>query len=332
MRVVLGIDGGGTKTRAALVSEVGELLGLGIAGPSNYNNVGIRTAQENLGDAVQRAWENGSLHAQSVEAIFLGMAGAISHLDRATFRDMALALDVVQESKILVDHDIRIALAGGLAGKPGIVLIVGTGSSCYGRNTSGEECRVGGWGDLLDDVGSSYYLGLHAMIAITRSEDGRMPPTVLTKAILNRLGLSNIQHITHRIYQESLSRGEIAGLAPFVLEAAAMGDHVAKKIINNGIDELVLLVKTAVERLGLASGETSVTITGGLAQSGLGFKERLYASLRSSIPQIKIIEPILSPVLGAALLALESIGVPSSPEIVRQLSAYSQIDVQYNAV
>jgi len=321
----MGIDGGGTRTRAALVSEVGKVLGIGIAGLSNYNNVGIRTAQESLGHAIRLAWENSGLEARPVEAIFLGMAGAISHLDRETFRDMALALEVAPESRIVVDHDIRIVLAGGLAGKSGVVLIVGTGSSCYGRNANDEACRVGGWGDLLDDVGSSYYLGLHAMIAATRSEDGRMPTTTMTKGVLSRLHLRDIQHITRRIYHEGLTRSEIASLAPLVLEAAAQGDKVANQIVNKGIDELVLMVKTAAQRLNLSSEETRVTITGGLVHSGSGFKERLYASLHSRLPHVEIIEPILPPVLGAALLALKSIGVPSNPEIVRQLSTGSQI-------
>ncbi len=143
MPLVIGVDGGGTRTRAALVTESGQILGLGTAGPSNYDDVGVAVAQSNIGLAVQRAWQQAGLSSRQGDAAFLGMAGVVSSADRATIYRMAAELALAPTPRIHVDHDIRIALAGGLAGQPGIALIVGTGSSCYGRRADGLGTSLG---------------------------------------------------------------------------------------------------------------------------------------------------------------------------------------------
>ncbi|MGH7595157.1 MAG: BadF/BadG/BcrA/BcrD ATPase family protein [bacterium] len=121
--ILLGIDGGATHTRAALISETGAILGYGISGPSNYDNVGVEIAKANIREAVQHAWSETDLKSPKADAAYLGMAGVVSESDRATIRQIVVALKLVKENKIAVDHDIRIALAGGLAGAEGIVLI-----------------------------------------------------------------------------------------------------------------------------------------------------------------------------------------------------------------
>jgi glucosamine kinase len=263
---------------------------------------------------VDAAWENAGFESRSVRASFLGMAGVVSEQDRNLIGNIVSDLQVSDPDHIGIDHDIRIALTGGLGNLPGIALIVGTGCSCYGRNQVGESVRVGGWGHLLDDGGSSYFLGLEALKAIVRSADGRTGATSLMAVILEHFGISDVQEIMHQVYVKHAKKTDIAALAPLVLAEAQKGDECADQILLAGFHELATLVKVADERLQL--DENRLTVTGGLAHSGSFFKDGLYRAIRSQIPDIQIQEPILPPVLGAVLLALEMIDPRPSAEFI----------------
>ncbi|MFN8482416.1 MAG: BadF/BadG/BcrA/BcrD ATPase family protein [Anaerolineae bacterium] len=324
--LVIGVDGGGSTTRAALVDAIGRVLGLGYAGPSNYDDVGVGVAEENIGRAVSAAWHATGQAFRPADAAFFGMAGVVSDADRAAIRGMARALDIAPAECVGVDHDIRIALAGGLGGREGIALIVGTGSSCYGRRADGRAWRAGGWGYLLDDLGGGYYLGLHGLIALTRAADGRGVATALTEPLLAALRLTDPQDIMHRLYHAGLdgssggmTRADIATLAPLVLDAAIAGDAVATEIVERGVDELALMVATVARALEFDAAGATVTAVGGLAQSGAAFKQWLYPAIRRRAPRADIVEPALSPVLGAALLALEMCGVAPSDAVIERL-------------
>lgn len=322
-QLILGIDGGGTSTRVVLASRNGEVLGFGRSGPSNYDDVGIEKTRENIKLAVEQAWNKSGLPQRPADSAFLGMAGVVSDSDRSIISEITASLGLASMDFVGIDHDIRIALAGGLALKPGIVIIAGTGSSCYGRNAEGQSCRVGGWGYLLDDGGSSYYLGIEAIKAVVRSEDGRMGSTTLAEKVLAKLGIKEMQDLMHRIYSPRMSRTEIASLAPVVLETAQQGDAIAQKIVGDGLNELALLVKIAAQRLNLTTAGLNVTAVGGLAHSGDYYKSGLYAAIYSQLPGVQILEPVLSPVFGAALLAIEMLGVQPSSEVI---SKFQQFD------
>jgi len=315
MRLVIGIDGGGTSTRAALVAETGEVLGIGLAGSSNYDDVGVKVAQRNIGEAVKGAWQQAGRKRRPADAAFLGMAGVVSEDDRNTIRTIAANLNLAPPDRIGVDHDIRVALAGGLAGREGIALIVGTGSSCYGRTEDGRAWRAGGWGHLLDDYGSGYYLGLQGMVAAVRAADGRGKPTALLPLVMNELGLKDINELMRRLYYENMTRKEIAALGPKVLELVAEGDEVAEAILQRGIDELVLMVETVAAKLGFEGRRFRLTWTGGIAQSPI-FQRYFRQAIQRRLPHCELVEPQLPPVLGAALLALEMIGVAVTPQLV----------------
>jgi N-acetylglucosamine kinase-like BadF-type ATPase len=111
------------------------------------------------------------------------MAGVVSPTDRAIMANIAQSLTLAPADRVGVDHDCRIALAGGLSGRPGMVQIAGTGSSTFGVNASGESWRAGGWGQLISDEGSGYWLGVQAMQTAVRAFDGRLPPTLLLRKV-----------------------------------------------------------------------------------------------------------------------------------------------------
>ncbi len=324
-QVVIGIDGGGTRLRAAIATEDGNLLGRGEAGTGNYHDVGADVVRDNIGQAVAQAWKAAGQPPRRADAMFLGLGSIVTPEDRAVIRGIVQELGIVSAERIGVDHDLRVALAGGLAGQPGIVLIAGTGSSCYGRNEQGQNWQAGGWGPILDDPGSSYWLGRQAMIAAIRDYDGRGSKTRLHPTVVEALGIGSMREISRRVELEGMARSEIAALAPLVTTAAAEGDEVACSLIERGADQLALMVATVAEHVSFATStpQIPVVITGGLTSAGSVFLSPLQRAIQRRAPATCVVEARLPPVLGGVLLALEMIEAPLSPQVIAQLGASS---------
>ncbi|MDY6877233.1 MAG: BadF/BadG/BcrA/BcrD ATPase family protein [Chloroflexota bacterium] len=310
-RYVLGIDGGGTKTQAVILNDVGKICGAGIGGISNYDDVGVVTARANIGHAVDAARRAAGLDAAPFDAAFLGLAGVASATDREIVREIARDLQLAPEPFVGVDHDIRIALAGGLSGRPGIVQIAGTGSSCYGRNDAGDNCRSGGWGPLISDEGSGYWLGVQAMRAATRASDGRSQPTALLAAVLAQLELAHIDDIMRHIYVKGMSRVEVAALGLLTIEAARAGDQIALEIIQCGSQAMADCILAVARHLGFTqdSRGCELALVGGVFQAGDVVIQPLREAVLDRLPQCKVALAELPSALGACLLALELVGV-----------------------
>ena len=148
MTIALGIDGGGTHTRAALLDSNGRLLGVGQSAAGNLHDVGEERLHAHVAEATRAAWSEAGEAPQEAAAAFFGMASVVTEVDRERVRRIGLELELAPDGRIEVDHDLRIALAAGLAGAPGIVVIAGTGSSCYGRSPAGETWMASGWGSF----------------------------------------------------------------------------------------------------------------------------------------------------------------------------------------
>lgn len=304
----LGADGGGTSTRVLMISAAGDVLGFGTSGSSNFHEAGRDAADAALKAAVAAAYSNAGIGRESCGAIFLGMAGVVAEADRRVVREMVGVLNLNRAARVGVDHDIRIALAGGLGADTGIALIAGTGSSCYGRDGKGNDWRAGGWGSLLDDRGSSYGLGLEAMIATVRGHDGRGPATALAADVLEHLKIGDIQEIMHRLHHIGTSKAEIAALAPCVIARALEGDEAARAIVDRGIWELVLAVQTVARRLEFDFSPIPLSVSGGLAENSAYYRELLFGRLNKISLPVAPRLPMMPPVFGAAILAAEIAG------------------------
>jgi glucosamine kinase len=313
--LILGIDGGGSHTRAAIVDGYGRLCGFGTAGPSNYQAVGIGVAAQNVAAAVAGAWAQAGGAVGPADAAFLGMAGVVSDDDRHALGEVARLLNLAK--RVGIDHDIRIALAGGLAGAPGIALIAGTGSSCYGRRGDGTAWRSGGWGHLVDDAGGGYWLGLQALTAITRAYDGRAEATSLAAPIMERLAISNMDAVLQLTCDNDGAKSEIAALAPLVLRTAVYGDRVARGIVARGADELARMVEAVMLRLAW-DGTAPVILSGGLTTDTY-YHESIRRALERRAPAAELTQPALPPVFGATLLAMELAETPAGDDTIAEL-------------
>jgi N-acetylglucosamine kinase-like BadF-type ATPase len=320
-RYILGIDGGGTKTHAAIVDQSGRLCGAGRAGPSNYDDVGVAAARENMLRSVEQARAQAHLGAMPFDAVFLGMAGVVSPTDRAAIRQIARDLDLASADRIGVDHDCRAALAGALSGRAGIILIAGTGSSCFGVNRAGQSWRAGGWGQLISDEGSGYWLGVQALHAAVRAYDGRGPSTVLLERIREQLALADMNDIMHRLYVDGMGRAEIAALAPLVVSAAREMDAVAAQLIHQGAGDLADCVLAVARRLGMDDRPCELGLVGGVFQARDVVVPALQSALLRSLPECRIAARELPPVLGACLLGLQLLEIALDAPVVSALRA-----------
>lgn len=322
---MLGIDGGGTRTRALILDEKGEVLSLGISGPSNYNDVGEAEAQANLAQAVENARRVAGLPVQPFAAVFMGMAGVVSTHDHTTMQRIATNLHLTDGQAVGVDHDCRIALAGSLGGRPGIVLIAGTGSSVYGMNAEGQGWRTGGWGYLIADEGSSYWLGVQAMRHAVMAYDTRGEPTRLMQTVPAFLGIDEMNEIMHRIYVQKFTRADVASLGPLVMDAAREGDKVGLELIRQATKDLADTIAAAARYLDMATAPTcEVSIVGGMLNAGDIFIEPLHQAIHQALPNVHITPAEMPPVMGAGLLALQQHRQALPPGVIKRLK--EQVD------
>ncbi len=316
MTLAMGVDGGGTRTRCIIIDEQARVIGTGVAGPSKPDAIEPEIGRIHLQQAILTASQSCGGPA-AVDTAFLGMGGVVSDADCQVARRMLDGLPLRPDIPIGIDHDIRIALAGGTAGQPGLALIVGTGSSCYGRNAAGQSWRSGGWGYILDDVGSGFYLGQQALTAVVRAYDGRGPDTMLSGPVLEALGVRDINEIMHRLYHPRLNHAAIAALAPIVT-AISQRDSVARAIIDRGCAELAVMVVAAARRLHLPD-DVLVVPVGSLATESDIYRRALERAITQVLARARIRTPVAPAVAGAAFLALQQVGINLSQELLGRL-------------
>ena len=319
-RLYLGIDSGGTNTRALLTDETGTVLGHGYAGSANPNHYSAQQVGDNLGRAICGALRGQHAHGD-LASVFLGSSGVSTESDRAGMRAILRGLkEVAACPNVAVGSDTLIGLTGGLTGRPGMVLIAGTGSACYGKNAAGQELLCGGWGALADDIGSAPWIGIRAINAAVLAQDGRIPETALRDIAFAFLELGEPRDLIHRLHNQGLDRAEIGKLAPLVIQAYADGDAAAAAIVHEAASGLADLVRATRNRL-FAGAECELILVGGLALSGPPFQPLLLEQIQAAAPGVLPREPELSPVQGAVLEAMRADGTAWNAATIANLNA-----------
>ncbi|HEV2175600.1 MAG TPA: BadF/BadG/BcrA/BcrD ATPase family protein [Terriglobia bacterium] len=277
---LLGIDGGGTKTTAAVGNARGAIAGRGSAGASNPTKVGLEAAGREILRAARAALRQAGVERGGLDAVCLGLAGA----DRPDVRRPLLRWlrRAVPARAHLLTTDAAIALEAALGQRPGIIVIAGTGSIAYARDKQGRMLRAGGWGVPFGDQGSGYDLGRKGVSAALRAHDGEGPSTRLEAALCRALHLRDITQVVGRNLKPQEPQ-EIAALAPVVLDAARRGDPVARALCQEAASDLASLALTLLRRLGLAS-PISVVVAGGVFQSSLSLRRSFARAVQRGVP------------------------------------------------
>lgn len=307
---VLGLDAGGSRTVALIANERGRVLGRGEAGPGNYHTAGLGPAAEAIRQAARSAIADAGLVAQALSAAFFALSGLDRLTDRQVLSGAVASLGL--NCPIQLEHYAKAALAGATGGRPGVVVIAGTGSVAYGEDALGNHFRSGGYGPLLGDEGGGYDIGRKAFLAALRAEDGRGPATHLSERLKQRFMLEKMTHLINLVYGNPapLQRPEIAGLAPLVVEVAQEGDFVAREILRVAGRELGLLGAAVLQALKW-DPNTSVPVagSGGVFAAGNLLALPMEQVIRSVSPQAEFTQPRHTTTHGAVLLALRQIGI-----------------------
>src|ERR1041384_3657293 len=302
-KYLLGIDGGGTKTHAVITDSSCQILGEGFSGAANPLRVGLEEAVRHIDQAVADSCAQAGIEIGDIDWACAAMAG-INH--PIPYHRMKDVLDeALQIAGLELVTDARAALEGALDGKPGVVVIAGTGSIAFGVNEAGEQARAGGFGPTLSDEGSGYYIAQRALQAVISSFDGRSPKTILAERICNRLGVASPSDLPGVIYNSDSEPVEIAPLAELVDEAAREGEEVARQILTSAGSELGRLAISVIQKLKLWSPALSAAFVGSVFRSGDVVLNPLREAVLSIAPQAEIGPPHYPPAIGAAKLANE---------------------------
>ena len=304
---VLGIDAGGTKTVCLLADSRGRTLAEARGGGANLQAHGELEVEKVL-HQVMTAALGGAPDDRDIRpaAICLGIAGVDRPQDAEAVRGIMQRIG--WKARTLVVNDALVALAAGAGDEPGVVIIAGTGSIAYGRNAADRAARAGGWGYLLGDEGSGFWIGRRALSAIVRAADGRGPATALTGLVMAQLELVRPSDLIHQTYYRDLRRGAIAGLAPLVERARAGGDPVAADILSQAGRELTAAASSVVARLDMRGDVFPTLLAGGIFKAVPWLAGELIGLLSEVAPRsdVRLLE--VEPAAGAVRLALAEAG------------------------
>ena len=298
---VLGLDCGGTKTKAAAAGMDGIVFDTVLGDGVNVNSFGFDRSLSNLKGVLDKVSEK-SGHFACLKGLCIGVAG-ISNSDT-----QKVCLTAAKESGITIlpylKGDYLTALYGAHGKGEGILLISGTGSVCCGL-FQGKECRTGGWGHLIDDEGSAYAIGRDVLSAVVRSEDGRDPSTVMTQLVFKQTRSQSVRDLIHYIYDPANGKKEIASLAPIVMKGYEEGEEAARRILQKASGNLAELVITTAQKCGRP--DARIAFHG----SVLLKNDVLYAMteerIKERLPSAEVVRPLYDAASGAVLYTLEQL-------------------------
>jgi N-acetylglucosamine kinase-like BadF-type ATPase len=298
---VLGIDAGGTKTVCLLADDQGAILAEARGGGANLQAHGELEVEKVLHHVMDTAI--GSRDVRPV-AICLGIAGVDRPQDAESVRGIMRRIGA--KARTLVVNDALVALVAGAGAEdtPGVVIIAGTGSIAYGRDGSGRAARAGGWGYLLGDEGSGFWVGRRALSAIVRAADGRGASTQLSELVMTRLQLVRPSDLIRETYYRDLRRTAIAGLAPLVQQARDAGDAVAAEILNQAANELTAAAASVVSRLGMRGEVFPTILAGGIFKAVPWLADEVMRLMNEIAPRSESRVLEVEPAVGAVRLAI----------------------------
>jgi N-acetylglucosamine kinase-like BadF-type ATPase len=309
--VALAVDGGNSKTDLALVRADGEVLAL-VRGPqSSPHHLGLdgclRVLDGLVADAVSQSGltaRNGAL-ADVAELLLAGVDFPSEEQELwEEVRDRGWAL------QIGVRNDTFAILRAGTERGWGVAVVCGAGINCVGVSPDGRHARFPSLGSITGDWGGGFDLGLAAVSAAARSEDGRGERTSLEQSVPAHFGLDTPSELAESIHRGRIERRRVIELAPLVLREAE-ADPEAAAIVERLVGEVVALARVALTRLGLERQPVEVLLGGGLLQTADGaLVARISDGLREVGPSITVRSTMAPAIVGAALLGLDALGAP----------------------
>jgi N-acetylmuramic acid 6-phosphate etherase len=305
--LLLGVDGGGTKTTAILAEyaagEPPRVLGRGTSGPSNPLVAGMHAAQTQIAAAVTAAFQAAGRPVAPVAALGLGAAGTGREPVRRAFVEWCEQSGLAV--RCCVGHDAQLILRAAVSAGPGVALVSGTGSLAYGVDAAGQSARAGGWGALLGDEGSGYAIGREALRAVARAADGRIDPTELSALALDYFQVADARALSAAMADEPAWRQRVAALAELVVAAAERGDATALHIVDAAAADLAELVRAVLHPLQLSAASYPLALAGGVLRHASALRQRVLERLTQQHCAPSSVTVVDEPAFGAVLLAAD---------------------------
>lgn len=299
----LGVDGGGTKTRFALIDGAGQLLAQAQLGTTYHPEIGLDGVRDVLRRGIADVLQQAGIGADALGFAFFGLP-AHGEDSRATAALDLIPADVLGHGRYRCDNDTVCGWAGSLACEDGLNVVAGTGSIGYGQR-QGVGARAGGWGEAFSDEGSAHWIAMQGLNVYSRMSDGRLPKGALHGIFNSALKIEHDLDICALIYgPDAYTRGGVAQLSPLVAQAAREGDAAARDIFSRAGQELAAIVDAMRVSLAFPAGETvPVSYSGGAFSAGDLLLAPFHAALQAAYPHYDVRLPLHEPHYGAALYA-----------------------------
>lgn len=303
-KYLIGIDGGGTKTKCVVTDLDFNKLFECQGGPSNFLLIGTEKVSQTIFSLIEESVNALKISFDEIASIFIGTTGAGRVDDALKLKNdfLLFAKSKGYEFNFNVDSDARIALEGAFSGKPGSLLIAGTGSIMFGKDRNGNVYRVGGFGKLFGDEGSGVSIGKKGLKAVSKFFDGRAEKTILVDFLRNDFSINDSTQLINAVYKNNF---DFASFAPKVIEAANLGDEAALKICDEETDELILHVKAMYSFINEPT--MNLCLIGGLIANENFYSNLFRKKLNDKLPFVKLVQPEYPPEMGAIFLAKEKL-------------------------
>ena len=305
--IVVGVDGGGTKTRAMVADERGTSIST-IEAPGSAVRPGeAERSADIIAEAVRDALASAAMTHVVPKVVCVGVAGVGRDTERQALWQALASRELAEE--IVVHADATVAIDDAFGDGAGVLLIAGTGSVAFGRGPTGAVGRCGGWGPNIGDEGGGAWIGRRALSIVTAAADGREPETALTGAILTAAEVNGTTELI--AWAASATPAMLASLAPTIMSVADAGDLRANALVSLATEELVLHVRTLARQLfGDERAAIPVALTGGLLGKGAVLRKRVEHRLKSAVPGAQVRPEPVDAARGAVKGALRFLGLP----------------------
>ncbi len=306
-RYVIGVDGGGTKTEAALADLRGKIFKIAKSGPASPRNIGIQKTAQNVAEAIYKVLEG--IKNKKILSTFIGLPTVEKEeyknkkheIKKEILNNKKIAQ--IKKGKVIIDSDQKVAFRSGTDQKDGIVLIAGTGCVCRGWRGD-KDAKSSGWGWLADE-GSGFWVGQKGFQAFYKELDGREKTTLITKLIFKEWKLKSKEDLLKKVYSKD-SIHQVSLVSRIVDKAANKGDKIAKSIMEEAGKELAISAITVIKKLSFQKQKFPIVLVGGMFDSKIASKTFI-KEVKKIAKKPEFLKPQKKPVIGAVKLAVEQL-------------------------
>jgi N-acetylglucosamine kinase-like BadF-type ATPase len=313
--VVIGVDGGTTKTIALVASLDGCILGAARGAGSNWSGPDVETPMAVVVQTVQNALDQSGVGREDAEIGAFALAGADwpedSHRRQVVLESHHLA------RRIVVKNDAFGGLRAGTQAPYGVVIAAGTGANTAVITPDGREWAFG----YYQSYGGAIDMSQEAIEAVLRAEDGRGAPTLLASVVLDKLGYACVEDLLRALVAREVSRASKLAICPFVFEAANLGDEAAVELIVKHGFGLAEYATAAIRRFGMQQSKFDVVLAGSLFKGqGPLLLDAITLSIHRVAPHARVLRSRFEPAVGAVLLAYDALGLSVSAAMYARLA------------